>query len=321
MNKTCVIFLIFCLLLSGCESVPKTSPPEVPTPQVTQAQVDQGQVAGEATPTLQQPAEAPHPLPTPTAEPALPPEPQEISFNAVDGQVLKGLFYPASRSNAPVVVLIHWIKGDKSDWYEIAPWLQNRGLDNPFTNPGDLPWWDSAWFPAIGEEISYNVFIFSLRSCLPMNEKGCPKFIASAWLDDVKGAMQKIVELEGVDASRVVVIGSSIGADGAADGCLLLNNHQPSACRGALSLSPGGYLGMDYASVVETNSQLASPAAIWCVADENEISICKSAGEYPTYQLFEIPGGNHGNMLLSPDLAPLPMQLILDFLHLTLGGE
>ena len=321
MKKIIVIALILCLLLTGCEPATESPVSEEAAPQVTQVQVEQGQVAGEVTPTIQQPTEVPPPLPTPTPEPALPPEPQEISFNAMDGQELKGLFYPAARLNTPVVVLIHWIKGDKSDWYEIAPWLQNRGLKNPFPNPSDEPWWDPTWFPAIGEEISYNVFIFSLRSCLPMNAKGCPKFIANAWLDDVEGAMLKITELEGVDASQVVVIGSSIGADGAADGCLILNDRQPGACQGALSLSPGSYLGMEYAKVVETHSQSASPATIWCLADENEISICKSAGEYPNYQIFEIPGGDHGTMLLSPELTPLPLQLILDFLDLTLGGE
>ena len=72
----------------------------------------------------------------------LPPEPQEITFKASDGQALTGYYYPAAVSPAPVVVFMHWVGGDLSDWYEVAPWLQNRGLKNPFTNPGSEPWWD-----------------------------------------------------------------------------------------------------------------------------------------------------------------------------------
>jgi len=45
--------------------------------------------------------------------------PQEVKFAASDGQELKGYFYPACSSGAPVVVLMHWAGGDKSDWYEI----------------------------------------------------------------------------------------------------------------------------------------------------------------------------------------------------------
>ena len=48
-------------------------------------------------------------------------------------KILKGYYYPsASDQPAPLVVLMHWVMGDMSDWYEIAPWLQNRGLENPF---------------------------------------------------------------------------------------------------------------------------------------------------------------------------------------------
>jgi hypothetical protein len=93
----------------------------------------------------------------------LPLDPQEITFTASDGQELTGYYYPAAVTPAPVVVFMHWNAGDKSDWYEVAPWLQNRGLDNPFENPGTEAWWDPSWFPAVPEDASYGVFIFSFR--------------------------------------------------------------------------------------------------------------------------------------------------------------
>jgi len=240
--------------------------------------------------------------------------PQEVKFAASDGQELKGYFYPACSSGAPVVVLMHWAGGDKSDWYEIAAWLQNRGLENPFENPGEYDWWDPTWFPQVDPSKSYNVFIFSFRGCEPF-EIGCTTFERAGWLLDAQAAMQKAGELEGVDATRIAAIGSSIGADGSADGCLWLNQQKPGACRGALSLSPGDYLGASYTETVNKLGEMDTAVPAWCLADENEIDICNAAA--PGNQNFKsilIPDGQHGNMLMMPGLDPLPMQLILDFL-------
>lgn len=245
--------------------------------------------------------------------------PQEIVFTASDGQELLGYFYPACAKEAPVVVLMHWIGGDKSDWYEIAAWLQNRGLDNPFENPGSNAWWDESWFPVIDPEISYNVFIFSFRGCEPY-QTGCRERDLAGWLLDANAAMLKASELAGVDPGRVAVIGSSIGADGAADGCLWLNEQKPGACRGALSLSPGSYLGVSYPDVVQELGQLANAPQIWCLADENEIAICDyAAGSNPNFKSIQIAGGGHGNELLRPGLTPSPMESILDFLETALA--
>ncbi len=94
------------------------------------------------------PTETPIP-PTPTPASPLSPEPQEITFQASDGQTLTGLYYPAAVNPAPVVVFMHWVRGNQTDWYEIAVWLQNRGLVNPFPVPAQDPWWDPSWFPPV----------------------------------------------------------------------------------------------------------------------------------------------------------------------------
>ena len=75
----------------------------------------------------------------PPVIPPLPPEPQEITFQASDGQTLRGYYYPAAVNPAPLVVFMHWMGGDMSDWYKIAVWVHNRGLKNPFPNPGSEP--------------------------------------------------------------------------------------------------------------------------------------------------------------------------------------
>jgi hypothetical protein len=258
------------------------------------------------------------PTATATVASALLPDPQEIAFTATDGQELDGLFYPADRMGAPVVVLIHWVRGDRGDWHEIAPWLQNRGLANSLTNPGGQAWWDPAWFPPLPEGASYNVFTVSLRGCRPY-PGGCSAWDRQGWIADIQGTLDQAAKLEGVDATRIVAIGSSIGADGAANGCAWLNEKRPGVCRGALSLSPGDYLGIPYDTTVRQLSEADPAVAVWCLADEQEVEHCRAAGEYATYQVFEVPGGGHGNQLLSPGLVPLPMQLVLDFLEASLG--
>ena len=312
--KKISVLLVITLLIAACKpaAAPTSAPTAVPT-----------RLTPSATPVPPTATTQPSPTPipptaTPQPAPALPPDPQPVNFSASDGQALSGLFYPADHYGAPVVVLIHWFNGDQSDWYEVAPWLQNRGLKNPFRNPGRSPWWDPSWFPAVSAGTSYNVFIFSLRGCQPA-KTGCTETNRSDWLLDIQAALQTAASLDQVDASRLAVIGSSIGADGAADGCAGLNTQVPGQCKGALSLSPGNYLGVPYASAIQELSEAQPSSPAWCLADEKEIGICRNAGKYDTYQVHEIPGGSHGTMLLSPDLDPLPMQLILDFLKLVLS--
>jgi len=253
-------------------------------------------------------------------EPALPPEPLEIEFQATDGQTLSGLYYPAAVNPAPLVVFMHWVNGDRGDWYEIAPWLQNRGLVNPFPSAGEYPWLDPAWFPPVPPDASYGVFLFSFRGC---DGSGCAGWQTDEWLLDAQAAAAAALTLPGVDPARIAFIGSSIGADGAIDGCAWLAENHPGACRGALSLSPGGYLNVLYAQAVERLGQADPAIPAWCLAEPGEIFFCNTALDSgnAALQVHEIPGGGHGNSLLSPGLDPLPMQLILDFLSETIAQD
>ncbi len=299
--KKIIFPVIFVMIFSACSSQP------APSANAPQEQAEQSIEEAAAEPAAQA---------TPAC--AVGAAPQEVAFSASDGQELSGYFYPACAASAPVVVLMHWAGGDKADWYEIAAWLQNRGLENPFENPGEYEWWDPTWFPAIDPTVSYNVFIFSFRGCEPF-ESGCKTFERDGWLLDAQAAMQKAGELEGVDATRIAAIGSSIGADGAVDGCLWLNQQTPGACKGALSLSPGDYLNVPYAEAVKELGEINPAVLAWCLADENEIDICNAAA--PGNQNFKsilIPNGQHGNMLMRLGLVPLPMQTILDFLETVL---
>ena len=272
--------------------------------------------------------EVPAAIEAPTPEPTLPanedpgalmPDPQPITFTTEDGTQISGYYYPGGKDPSPLVVFMHWMNGDQNDWNEVAVWLQNRGLENPFPNPGDLPWWDPSWFPAVPADRSYAVMVFSFRNCLPYRD-GCQSVNKEGWLKDAQAAMLKAYELEGIDQTRITAIGSSIGADGAPYGCQKLNEMHPDACQGALSLSPGSYLGIPYEKTVKDLGLNDPATAAWCLADQSEYFFCEIAesANNPAYQDFMIQNGSHGNMLLSPKLDPLPMQIILDFLVETL---
>lgn len=250
----------------------------------------------------------PDEVPTEESLAALPPDPQEVAFEAEDGQVLEGHYYPAITNPASVIILMHWAPGNMDDWNEIAFWLQNRGLSGSSANVGQQPWLDPSWFPAMPEEKSYAVFTFSFR-----NGSREQKLL------DAQAAFRAVHDLEGVDPLQILSLGASIGADGAPDGCFWHNEIFGDGCLGVLSLSPGSYLTVAYNEAVDKlgSETLAKPA--WCfyaTDDAASSEACQSAsGEH--YRMVEWQGGTwHGMELLDPARDPNAMQLILEWLAL-----
>ncbi|MBI4883838.1 MAG: hypothetical protein HY826_07260 [Actinobacteria bacterium] len=247
----------------------------------------------------------------------LPPDPQQIDFQASDGQMLEGVYYPAATDPAPIAVLLHWGAGDLSDWWEVAPWLQNRGLANPFTNPDTRPWWDPSWFPEVPENMSVGVFIITFRGCTPF-PAGCQTLDPEGWLLDAQAALTHAATLDGADPSRIAAIGSSIGADGAVDACFAVNEQTPGSCVGALSLSPGSFLDIPYVEAVENLGNNDPTVPAWCLASPDEIDFCTAAegAGNSEFQTFEIIEGRHGNGLMVPEADPSTMQTMIEFLAL-----
>jgi hypothetical protein len=249
---------------------------------------------------------------TPASD-ALPPEPQVVSFSAEDGVLLEGLFYPAVKISAPVIVLMHWYPGDQHEWTEIAYWLQNRGI----TGIQDgVPWKDPSWFPALSPDLSFNIFTFTFRNC----QRQCSSPEPAGWLMDARASLEYARTLEGVDPNRVIAIGASIGSDGAIDGCASVLEVDPTACLGALSLSPGSYLGPDYNDMVTALGENTPPRIAWCLFDENEADSvdCNQALGDNYYHESWSDGYLHGMHLLTPNLDPLPLARIVKFLDLVL---
>jgi pimeloyl-ACP methyl ester carboxylesterase len=243
-------------------------------------------------------------------------DPQRVDFQAEDGKKLVGYYYPSKYASAPVVILMHWAGGDLCDWSAMAPWLQNRADENP---PQITRCEGSAGaslkdiFPPLPTEVSFGVFAFDFRG-FGESEGGSSANISM----DTLAAFETVAGFEGIDAKRIASIGASIGADGAADGCLLHKQKSGGGCVGALSLSPGNYLGMNYASVV---TDLA-PIPVWCLAGELDTEsgpTCKGAsGEHYRSQVY--PASNaHGMMLLTSKLDPPALDLIGEFLGMVFG--
>jgi len=181
-----------------------------------------------------------------SVENPLPPDPIALTIQTSDGVDLPGFFFPAATIDAPLVVLYHWAPGDQKDYEAIAPWFQNRGyqVDIP---EGAAPFLDSSWFPVLPEDVSFNVVTFTFRGC----EGGCQQFNPEGWQLDAEAVMSQITTLDNVDATQVVTIGASIGADGAAYGCHYYNENF-GGCQGALS----------DASSSEASSSTSSPSSV-----------------------------------------------------------
>lgn len=241
-------------------------------------------------------------------------EPQSVEFTTSDGVSIRGKLYPSNKISAPLVILMHWALGDQADWVEVAFWLQNRRMGGGSTFNELTPWLDPSWFPEIAEETTYNVLTFTFRNC----EGGCSSFEREKWYTDVQAAVDFGQTLDGVDTSRVIMIGASIGSDGAVDGCAYLNEKTPGNCLGAISMSPGNYLTIDFAEKVK---ELA-PVPVWCLyaeSDPESAPLCGSV-ESSNYTKYKYPANmifsnGHGMNLIEKDQDPNPLDLTISFLN------
>lgn len=316
---------IMFVVLAGCTMFDSTStsPGEIESAPMLSPESTPEKTEDITTAEPEEPIELPEPTdlpptvvdePTEIPENLQSPEPQVIDFESEDGFALRGMYYPAAVNPAPVIVLMHWWPGDQTDWIEIAYWLQNRGLGGNNTILA-IPWLDPSWFPEMFANHSFAVFTFNFRNC----ENGCQNPEYAGWLMDAQAAMRTARDLEGIDPMRVVAIGASIGADGAADGCFWYNDQYDNGCLGALSLSPGSYLLVPYDDAVLTLEDQPPPKATWCfygAADSISAITCQSnTGIF--YQTYEWEGSPHGMEIIDPDVEPNAMELMLDFLKLT----
>jgi len=251
----------------------------------------------------------------PIEESTLPAAPRDLVLNAADGTQLEGRFYPSKNSSAPLIMLYHWAPGDQDDWRVIASWLQNRGLvDDTVVETESIPWLDISWFPVIPESESFNVFTYTFRNC----KGGCSSFEREKWYEDVKGAVDFAVGIEGIDTKKIIMIGTSIGSDGAVDGCAYLHQISPGSCLGAFSISPGNYLTIDFAEKVQELGTIP----VWCLYAETDVEsaqICKDL-DLENFSQFSYPASmtyanGHGMNLIEKNQDPNPLSLMIRFIE------
>ena len=272
--------------------------------------------------TTPQPSLTPEPTntSTPTITPTviLDPFPIVIDFKAEDGQPLSGIYYPAFENPAPVIILMHWAKGDQSDWEDIAVWLQNRvGVDQ--TPDYNYSWRSGNWYPENPREKPLAVFTYNFREC---SSEGCRSFLPIEWLLDAQAAIRTASNLQGVDSSKILVAGASIGADAAVDACNWFNRQEDGACLGAYVLSPASFLTLAFEEQVEglINERPDMVMPIYCLyglRDDAAVETCLELPGLTNYDYGYIE--NHGFELIQPYQSPDPLILMLEFINTALG--
>jgi hypothetical protein len=316
------LLFVFAVLVCGMLVVacnPETvSEPTTPAAVDVPVETATEMLVEKPTETLPPPEATPSEEVLPTKE-IFPPDGQMIEFASTDGTMLSGVYFPPETGPAPVVVLMHQYPLDhETQWFAIAPWLQNRGLAESVIS-GEMPWGDPSWFPAVPKGLNVGVFAFTFRGCKGgCQNAGLSRAEGAIWAEDARAALLKVATLPGADAEQIIAVGTSIGADGVVDGCWLAEE-DGLHCAGAMSWSPGSYLLMQYAETVEQLTAAGVPVGCFAAElDGQSADTCRSySGE--GYAVEIDPGGSHGIALVDPDLEIDTLNLLLEFLEQTVG--
>jgi len=228
----------------GPTDTPTPTPTPMPTPEPEKATL------------------TPTPTPTPTSTEAPPAEPQDVGFEAEDGQELVGTYYPPPVCPSPLTVVYYpWVHGDKDDVYAVAALLP--------------------------EDVSYGALAITPRGC-----EGGGQIWDTGWSLDYVAALSAAKGLPCAGQSPIVTIGSSVGGDGAVYAC-----GQEEDCVGALSISAGGYLDEPFADLVAT--MVEQGKYVWSVSAQDDPESARldrpEWGDY--YREIVVPGDKHGNQL------------------------
>ncbi|PKN92829.1 MAG: hypothetical protein CVU44_12420 [Chloroflexi bacterium HGW-Chloroflexi-6] len=288
-----LILAITAIVLVGCagNTTEQTQAPPTPnttrTPRPTQTRLPQ--TTSRPTVTI---SPSITPAPSVTAFSINDPAPMKISFQTPDGVTLRGYFYPAARSNAPVVVMMHQNEGNQSLWWAensgFIPWLQNW---QPQNGEQPTPSANGA-LPLLNPTLTFNVLTFDFRG---HGESGGERpQDSNIFLIDARAAYQAARSLPGVDANRIAGIGTSIGADAVINAC-------DETCRGAFAISPGSWLGVDYTQSAQKLIEKGKPVrCMYAVNDGPSPATCWSIAPGEQYQIFAYAGVKHGMTFFVP---------------------
>jgi dipeptidyl aminopeptidase/acylaminoacyl peptidase len=173
---------------------------------------------------------SPTPSATRSATPATPPA-RRVRFRASDGKPLKGVYRPAGAA-APAVVLVNGLVGGADQWDAFAPYLHDAG---------------------------FATLAYDGRGGVDETEL----------VKDVGGAVAFLRRRRDVDARRVGIVGSSVGASTAV---LAITGPDRERLRAAVALSPPAAPALD--TLMEKHRY--HPRNVLFVSDQRELSTVES---------------------------------------------
>ena len=119
---------------------------------------------------------------------------------------------------------------------------------------------------------------------------------------DARAAYQTARQMPGVNPTKVIGMGASIGADAVVDTC-------GEGCVGAFSISPGSWLNIDYGQAVQKRIAEGKPVrCMYAVSDPPSPTTCLSVSPGNGYKVFAYPGKKHGMTFVI-----LPRKMEADF--------
>lgn len=209
-------------------------------------------------------------------------DPEEVRFSAEGDMPVAAWYYPPlGEGPAPGVLLLHQMNADRSAW---SPLIERLRTERP------------------------DVAVMAMD--FPGHGDSGGDFSDEAALAAAEAALEEFRGYEVVADGQIIMIGASIGADAAVDAC-------STGCAGAVSISPGGWLGIDYN---EALSLISVP--VLCLAAQNDGSTAQTCENgagvgLADYEVHIYDGSEHGNTLAADDSAtpePAPTELIMQWL-------
>jgi pimeloyl-ACP methyl ester carboxylesterase len=241
-------------------------------------------------------AERPEPEPEEAPVPSLP-EARVVRLTTGDGVTLVGDLQPANDPGAPLVILVHQLASDRSEWAPLLARLHE--VPRVATFAFDLRGHGASTAGASGP-IDYHHFT--------------PEDWA-ATADDVLAALREVTsETYGLAPSRVAVVGSSIGSSAA----IAAAAEEPRFVA-IVALSPGrAYHGMD---ALTPTMALSGRRFLGLVArgETENVETAEAMARVTGGETIVVDGDAHGVALFGAD--PDTLERTVRFLRSALGAE
>jgi dienelactone hydrolase len=214
-----------------------------------------------------------------------------VSFETSDGFVLKGDLTSSADTSAPIAILLHMYRSDRSAWKPLVPDLVTAG----FTVLAIDQRAHGESQQRRGERVDV--------ATVPRAAFG---ELVRDGVRDVKAAVRYLAR-QGLATDRIVLIGASYGCS-----VSLLSAEEVAGVRALVLLSPGtNYFGVD---VVEAASSFPGPLLVVAAEDDrNAVESARiiAARHRGTDDLEIYSSGGHGTRLFGP--RPQLKQRIVEF--------